>query len=134
EVHADRHGHAVLLPHRGLQDRLAQDPERELARESGALDRRHKVRWGKDPARRMPPANERLDCDETAVAHRDDRLVVQDELVLDDRLLELEAGVDAHASVPCASSHSVAADEGGVRPRSWYARSVATRPRGVRLR
>jgi hypothetical protein len=82
----------------------------------------------------MAPAHERLDRNKTAVAHRDDRLVVQDELVLDDGLLQLEAPVDGHASVPCASSHSVAADDGGVRPRSWYARSVATRPRGVRFR
>ena len=82
----------------------------------------------------MPPADEGLDPDEATVARRDDRLVMQDELVLGDGLLQLETPIGAHASGPWASSQSVAAELGGVRPRSWYARSVATRPRGVRLR
>ena len=82
----------------------------------------------------MPPADEGFHPDEATVARRDDGLVVQNELVLGDGLLKLETPVGTHASGPCESSQSVAAELGGVRPRSWYARSVATRPRGVRLR
>jgi hypothetical protein len=56
--------------------------------------------------------------DQTAVADGDDGLVEEHELVLGDGPLELEAGLCAHASGPCESSQSVAADVGGVRPRS----------------
>ena len=116
-VHRDGERLAVALPYRGLQDRLAQHPQREVAREAGALERRDELRRRQDAARRMAPAHQRFDRDERAVARRHDRLVMEHQLVLDDRLLQLEANVEGHASVLCASSHSVADAVGGVRPR-----------------
>src|SRR5207249_215932 len=68
----------------------------ELAREAGSFDGRDELRRWKDAAGRMPPAHQRLGREERAVLERDDRLVVKDELVLEDRLLELELRVDAH--------------------------------------
>src|SRR6185312_7949098 len=74
----------------------------------------------------MPPPYKRLGSGHAPARHLDHRLVVEDELVLRDRALQLEP---LHSwpsqSVPFFGASS---------PRWRYVRSVATRPRGVRLR
>src|SRR5437899_9814689 len=74
----------------------------------------------------MLPPHERLDAGEPPARYFHDRLVMQDELVLGDGALQLEA---LHSCL----SQSVPFF-GTSRPRCRYVRSVATRPRGVRLR
>src|SRR5439155_5502156 len=95
QIHADRERLAILPPDGRLEDRLTQHPERELAREAGSLDRGNELRRRKDASRWVPPTHQCLDREERAVLERDDRLVVEDELVLEDRRLELESCVDA---------------------------------------
>jgi hypothetical protein len=90
EVHGDGERRAVLPPHVRLEQRLSQDPERELAAEPRRLHFGHELERSKQTALGMPPPHEGLDSADLAARDCDHRLVVEDELVLADRTLQLE--------------------------------------------
>src|SRR5437868_9944197 len=87
QVDRDRERRAVAAPDVRLEQRLAQHPERQAADESGGLGFGNEFRRRHDPAVGMAPADERLDAGEPARKDLDDRLVVEEQLVLGDRTL-----------------------------------------------
>src|SRR5439155_13986819 len=116
----------VAPPDIRLEKRLPKDPEGQPADEPRRFGLRNELERRHEAALGMPPAHESLDPGQTAARHLDHRLVMKDELVFADRALQLEA---LH-SCPFQSVPLV----GISKPRCRYVRSVATRPRGVRLR
>ncbi len=119
----DRHvqREPVLAPNTGLQQRLAQHPRCERVHEALARGGRQEGVRRDQSLLRMLPTDEGLDTAQGITADIEDRLVVELELVLRDRALQLEPALADHSSdlagsSGCAPFHSVV-PVGVVRPR-----------------
>ena len=91
DVHAHAEVEAVAVPHRGREERFAYDPRLDVADETFALRGRDEIERRDEATLGVVPAQKGLDAAHLLGLDEDPRLVVQDELVLDDRALELEA-------------------------------------------
>ena len=90
DVHADTERRvAALAPDRCLTACRIEDMTAEREDEPGLLGERDEVARKHEPAIRVLPTHERLDTDDAAVLQRDDRLVVDVELVGEDSALEV---------------------------------------------
>ena len=91
EVHRYGERSAVPSPDIRLEERLSKDPERETADEARGLHLRDELERRYETALRVPPPHQRLDSGQLSARHLDHRLEVQDELVVRDGALQLEA-------------------------------------------
>ena len=112
----DRHRERRVVRAQALQRArraapLAQDPAADRDDEPGLLGEGDEVARGDEPALGVAPAHERLDPGDRAVVEPHDRLVVQLELVVDERALQVGAQLEAgeHALVHPRLEQAVAA-------------------------
>lgn len=85
-VDADREVMAVLLPPAGLRARGLDHPPADRVDQAGVLGDRDEPQRGDEPAARLAPAQQCLHCDELVAGQVEDRLVMQDEVILRQRL------------------------------------------------
>jgi hypothetical protein len=90
----------AALPLRGLSQHLLQEPFAHRDDEAGLLEQRDELLRADHATRRILPAQQRLDADQASGPQRHDRLVVDRELRLLQRVLEAAIGVGRRQHVP----------------------------------